>query len=98
MRRDKNHVVDFRQSHWLKGKIPAKCCQDERRNGSFFVSGSVVVFLPLYESSKIILVELLSDMCCLVDNASWNCQKKHTGSIHLTEIGVAIAGCEERTC
>ena len=36
MRRDINHVVDIRQSHWLRGKIPAKCCQDERRNGSFF--------------------------------------------------------------
>ena len=36
MRRDINHVVDFRQSHWLRGKIPAKHCQDERRNGSFF--------------------------------------------------------------
>ena len=47
MRRDINHVVDFRQSHWLRDKIPAKCCQHERRNGSFFVSGSVVVLLPL---------------------------------------------------
>ena len=49
MRRDINHMVDFRQSHWLRGKIPAKHCQDERRNGSLFVSGSVVVLLPLRE-------------------------------------------------
>ena len=50
MRRDINHVVDFRQSHWLRGKIPAKHCQDERKNGSsFFVGGSVVVLLPLRE-------------------------------------------------
>ena len=47
MRRDINHVDDFRQSHWLRDKIPAKCCQHERRNDSFFVSGSVVILLPL---------------------------------------------------
>ena len=48
MLRDINHVVDFRQSHWPRGKILAKHCQDERKNGSFFfVSGSVVVLLPL---------------------------------------------------
>ena len=35
-RHDKDHMVDFRQSHWLRGKIPAKHCQDERRNGSSF--------------------------------------------------------------
>ena len=45
VRRDKNHVVDFRQSYWLRGKIPAKRCQDAWRN---LVSGSVVVsLLPL---------------------------------------------------
>ena len=49
MHRDKYHVVDFRQSHWLRAKIPAKHFQDERRNGSFFVSGSFVVLLPLWE-------------------------------------------------
>ena len=49
MRRDINYVVDFRQSHWLRGKIPAKHCQDERKNGRFFFffSGSIVVLLPL---------------------------------------------------
>ena len=47
MHRDKYHLVDFRQSHWLGGKIPANCCQDVRRNGSFFVSGSAVVLLPM---------------------------------------------------
>ena len=40
---------------------------------AFFVSGSIVVLLAL-ERSKIILVEIFSDMCCLEDNASWNCQ------------------------
>ena len=35
---------------------------------AFFVSGSIVVLLA------IILVEIFSDMCCLEDNASWNCQ------------------------
>ena len=49
-RHDKDHMVDFRQSHWLRGKIPAKHCQDERRNGrSFFCRCSVVVLLPLRE-------------------------------------------------
>ena len=50
-RHEKDHMVDFRQSHWLRGKIPAKHCQDERRNGRsfFFVGGSVVVLLPLRE-------------------------------------------------
>ena len=99
MRRDINHVVDFRQSHWLRGEIPAKHCQDERKNGRFFLSVVVLWFCCHCERSKIILVEIFSDMFCLVDNASWNCQiDKHTGSIHLSEIGVAIARCEERTC
>ena len=31
-------------------------------------------FCCLYERSTIILVEMFSDMCCLEDNASWNCQ------------------------
>ena len=75
MSSDVNHVVDFRQSHWLRGKIPAKHCQDERRNGrSFFLSVVVLLFCCHCERSKIILVEIFSDMCCLVDNASWNCQ------------------------
>ena len=74
MRRDINYVVDFRQSHWLRGKIPAKHCQDERKNGRFFLSVVVLWFCCHCESSKIILVEIFSDMCCLVDNASWNCQ------------------------
>ena len=74
MRRDINHVVDSRQSHWLRGKIPAKHCQDERKNGRVFLSVVVLWFCCHCESSKIILVEIFSDMCCLVDNASWNCQ------------------------
>ena len=99
MRREINHVVDFRQSHWLRGEIPAKHCQDERKNGRFFLSVVVLWFCCHCERSKIILVEIFSDMFCLVVNASWNCQiDKHTGSIHLSEIGVAIARCEERTC
>ena len=65
-------MVDFRQSHWLRGKISAKHCEDERRNGSFSVV--VLWFCCHWERSKIILVEIFSDMCCLVDNASWNCQ------------------------
>ena len=31
MRSDVNHVVDFRQTHWLRGKNPAKHCQDHPR-------------------------------------------------------------------
>ena len=31
-------------------------------------------FCCLYERSTIILGEMYSDMCCLEDNASWNCQ------------------------
>ena len=42
----------FPQSHKLRRKIRTKCCQHERRNGSFFVSGSVVVLLPLWEIEK----------------------------------------------
>ena len=82
MHRDKYHVVDFRQSHWLRAKIPAKHFQDERRNGSFFVSG-VLWFCCHCGRSNIFLVESFSDMCCLVDNASWNCQTNTlAGSIY----------------
>ena len=33
-------------------------------------------FCCLYERSTIILAEMFSDMCCLEDNASWNCQSE----------------------
>ena len=75
MRREINHVVDIRQSHWLRGKIPAKCCRDERRNGSVFFFPVVVLWFCCHcERSEIILVEIFSDICCLVTNASLNCQ------------------------
>ena len=69
MRSDKYHVVNFQQSHWLRVKIPSKCCQ-----GQLFLSVVVLLFCCQCERSKIILVEIFSDMCCLEDNASCNCQ------------------------
>ena len=42
MRRDKNHVVDFRQSHWLRGKIPRNVVKMKEEMAAFFVCGSVV--------------------------------------------------------
>ena len=47
-----------------------------RTRGSFFCRSVALTlwFCCLYERSTIILVEMFSDMCCLEDNVSRNCQ------------------------
>ena len=58
----------------LEAKSPRNIVKlDERRNGSF-LSVVVLWFCCHCERSIIILVEIFSDMYCLVDNASWNFQ------------------------
>ena len=43
MRHDKNHVVDFRQSHWLiEAKSPRNVVKMKEEMAAFFVCGSVV--------------------------------------------------------
>ena len=64
MRRDKNHVVDFRQSHWLRGKILAKCCQDERRNGTFFRKWMCCGFVATVRDRKLFWSKFL--VICVV--------------------------------
>ena len=43
------HVIDFRQIHWLRGKIPLTCCREQK--AAFLSGGSVnvAVLLPLWE-------------------------------------------------
>ena len=68
----KYHVINFWQIHWLRGKIPLTCCQEHK--AAFCQSAALTLwFCCLYERSTIILVEMFSAMCCLGDNASWNC-------------------------
>ena len=42
MRGDNNHVVDFQQSHWLRGKSPRNVVKMKEEMAAFLVSGSVV--------------------------------------------------------
>ena len=51
----------------------------KEKMAGFFLSVVVLWFCCHCESSKIILVEIFSDMCCLVDNASWNWQTNTLG-------------------
>ena len=53
----------------LDVKSAQKVVKMKEQMAAFFVSGSVVVLLPLWEIENY-LVEILSDMCCLEDNAS----------------------------
>ena len=57
----------------LEANSPRNVVNMKEEMAAFFVSGSVVVLLPLGEIENY-LVEIFSDMCCLVDNASLNCQ------------------------
>ena len=58
----------------LEAKSPRNIVKMKEKMAGFFLSVVVLWFCCHCESSKIILVEIFSDMCCLVDNASWNCQ------------------------
>ena len=40
-----DHVIDSRQIHWLKGKIPLTCCQEQ--TAAFLSVGSVNVVVLL---------------------------------------------------
>ena len=48
MRRDKYHVVDFQQSHWLRVKIPSKCL----KKWQLFLSRVVLWFCRHCERSR----------------------------------------------
>ena len=54
-------------------------------------------FCSLYERSTIILVEMFSDMCCLEDNISRNCQTETQWLDPFKRECIAIAGCEKKT-
>ena len=50
-----------------------KCCREQQ--AGFYQSVALTLwFCCLYERSTIMLVEMFSDMCCLEDNASRDCQ------------------------
>ena len=49
--------------------MPAKCCSDERSDGSFFGSDSVAISCHC-KRSKIILVKVLTGVCSLENIAS----------------------------
>ena len=66
------HVIDFRQIHWLRGKISLTCCREQK--AAFLSVALTLWFCCLYERWTIILVEMFSDMCYLKDNVPRNCQ------------------------
>ena len=43
------HVIDFRQIHWLRGKISLTFCREQKTAFLSVGSANVVVFLPLWE-------------------------------------------------
>ena len=82
----------------VEAKSPSLVVENKRQLFCQLVAREALTlfFCCLYERSTIILVEMFSNMCCLEDNASWNCQT-NSGSIRLIEISIAIAGCEKKT-
>ena len=73
MRRDINHEVDFRKAISLDAKS-ARNVVNMKEEMAAFLSVVVLWFCCHCERSKNILVEIFSDMRCLVDNASVKCQ------------------------
>ena len=57
------HAIDFRQIYRFRGKLPLTCRQEQK-----------AAFLSVGQRLTIILVEMLSNMCYIEDNASRNCQ------------------------
>ena len=75
------YVIDFRQFHWLRGKISLTCCREQQ--AGFCQSVALLLwFCGPCEGSTIMLVKMFSDMSCLEDNASRYC-KTNSGSIRL---------------
>ena len=57
-----------------EAKIPAKCCWDERSDGSSFRQWQRRFFCHC-KRSKIISVKVLTEVCSLENVASWNWRK-----------------------
>ena len=66
-------VIDFQQIHCVRGNISLTCCQEQKAALLSVGSVNVVVLLPLCEIDNY-LVKMFSDMRCLQDNVSCNCQ------------------------
>ena len=50
IRREKNHVVDFRQSHWVRGKSPGNVVKvKEQMAAAFFTKVVLLPWVPLSE-------------------------------------------------
>ena len=95
----KYHMIDFWQIYWLEGKISLTCCR-EQKAGFFNQSAASVIIevsLPLWEINNYFVRNVqwyvLSRGECILELSD-----KHSGSIRLIEIGVAIPGCENKTC
>ena len=66
-------MTDFRQIHWPRSKISLTRCREQK--AAFLSVGRLTLWsFGLCERSTIILVEMFSEMCCLEDNVSRNCQ------------------------
>ena len=82
-----HHVIDFRQIHWLRGKIPLTCCWEQK--AAFLSVGSinVVVLLPLREIDNYFgrkfSWSVLSRGKCTPELS-----EKHSCWIHLLEIAL----------
>ena len=55
-----------------EAKKPAKCCSDERSDGSFFLAVTALQFFCHCKRLKIILVNVLTEVRSLENIASWN--------------------------
>ena len=93
----KYHMIDFWQIYWLAGKI-SLTCRREQKAGFFNQSAASVIIevsLPLWEINNYFVRNVqwyvLSRGKCILELSD-----KHSGSIRLIEIGVAIPGWRTR--
>ena len=78
------HVIDFRQIHWLGGKISLTCCWEEKLAFLSVGSVNVVVLLPLMRDRQRFWSKCLE--ICVVYPIVYSIPElsdKHSGSIRL---------------
>ena len=69
------HVIYFGQCHWLRGKNAREVLLRWKKRWQLFLAVAAVAISCHCKRSKIILVKVLTEVCCLENIASWNRRK-----------------------
>ena len=69
------HVIYFGQCHWLRGKNAREMLLRWKKRWQLFFGSDSVAISCHCKRSKIILVEVLTELCSLENIASWNWRK-----------------------